>query len=46
MLQLLSAKFMIMLLMAFQMKGEVVRPGEGAFTVGTLEWFCTPVCLR
>ena len=37
MLQLLSAVHNVKLLMAFQMKGEVIRPGEGTLTVGALE---------
>ena len=37
MLQLLSAVHNVQLLMAFQMKGEMIRSGEGTLTVRTLE---------
>lgn len=38
MLQLLSAVHVLLyLLMAFQMKGEVIRPGKGTLAVRTLE---------
>lgn len=39
MLQLLSAVHSSnMLLMTFQMKGEMVRPGKGSLAMGTLKW--------